>query len=238
MAEKTDIGWCDSSVNATSGCDGCELWNGREIRECYAGKSHENSLAKVFPKLYDPNFQNVRLIPGRMAQAAAWSDLRGKDRPEKPWLNGMPRTIFVGDMGDFESRAVSDDYIVNEILGAVKSAKGERHFWYLLTKQIHRLADLSVKIGGLPDNSMAMTSVTDQHFADHRVPLLLRADCKWLGVSAEPLKRPVRFKREWLVGIHWVIVGGLSGEAEADDGDRVGGRYCGEVQSGGRPGVC
>src|SRR3712207_7534850 len=41
-----------------------------------------------------------RSFPGRMAEAALWSDLTGTDRPDKPWLNGMPRLIFISDMGD------------------------------------------------------------------------------------------------------------------------------------------
>lgn len=42
MGVKTNIPWCDSTINPTSGCIGCELWNGRDIRHCYAGNWHEN----------------------------------------------------------------------------------------------------------------------------------------------------------------------------------------------------
>jgi len=197
MGEKTNIEWCDSTINPTTGCDGCELWNGRDIRTCYAGNLHEARLAKSLPILYAENFQEVRIASGRMAQAARWPDLRGKDRPGKPWLNGFPRMIFVGDMGDFMSREVPDDYIENEIIGAIRSPEGSRHFWLLLTKQIRRLADLSLKIGGLPDNCMAMTTVTDQTFAKKRIPDLIKVKCRWRGVSAEPLWGPVDFS-EWM----------------------------------------
>jgi len=200
-------------VNGTSGCDGCELWNGDDIRICYAGNIQEDRLAKSLPHLYAENFQEVRLVPGRMMQAAGWSDLTGKIRPDKPWLNGKPRMVFVGDMGDFFSRAVPDDYIIDEIFGAICSPKGQRHFWLLLTKQIHRLASLSKKIGRLPDNAMAMTSITDQSFADHRMPRLLDVDCKWRGVRAEPLFGPITLKREWLEKIDWLIIGGVSGDS-------------------------
>ena len=27
MSKTTKIQWCDSTVNPTMGCDGCELWN-------------------------------------------------------------------------------------------------------------------------------------------------------------------------------------------------------------------
>lgn len=231
--EKTEISWCDSTINPTSGCDGCELWNGRDIRDCYAGNLHERRLAKSLPVLYAPNFQEVRIIPGRMMKAARWSDLRGKERPEKPWLNGLPRLIFVGDMGDFMSRDVPDDYIQNEIIGAIKSKEGSRHFWLLLTKQIARLAEFSKKIGGLPDNCMAMTTITNQQTVDFRVHELSRVECLWRGVSAEPLFEQITLEHVRLRGvgyynaltgqhdeedrsrlprIDWIVTGGLSGD--------------------------
>lgn len=191
MGLHTNISWPDSTINPTTGCEGCELWNGRDIKHCYAGCFHEKRLAKSLPLLYDADFQKVRLAPGRMMQAARWSDLRGKPRPDKPHLDGLPRLIFVGDMADFCSKQVPTDYIVEEIIGAIRSTPGQRHFWLLLTKQIHRLADISQQIGGLPDNSMAMTTITDQHFADKRLPHLYRTLCKYRGVSAEPLLGPI-----------------------------------------------
>ena len=60
MGSKTGIGWCDSTVNGSTGCDGCELW-GPKVRRCYAGNLHEKRLAKSLPLLYAPNFQEVRL---------------------------------------------------------------------------------------------------------------------------------------------------------------------------------
>ncbi len=32
MGLKTNIEWCDSTVNPTTGCDGCELWG--RVRTC------------------------------------------------------------------------------------------------------------------------------------------------------------------------------------------------------------
>jgi protein gp37 len=40
MSRRTDIEWCDDSVNPAMGCDGCELWDPkRGIFFCYAGTS-------------------------------------------------------------------------------------------------------------------------------------------------------------------------------------------------------
>lgn len=190
MGKQTNIEWCDSTINPTSGCAGCELWKPGK-RTCYAGILQTTRLSKSLPALYSPRFTDVRLIPGRMAQAAGWSDLRGAERPGKPWLNGMPRTIFVGDMGDFLSHSVPDDYIKREVIDTIASKKGSRHFYFLLTKRAHRLARLSHDLGGLPDNCMAMTTITDQLTANVRIAHLLDVKCRWHGISAEPLLGPV-----------------------------------------------
>jgi protein gp37 len=190
MGEKTAIEWCDSTANISSGCDGCELWNGR-VRTCYAGNLHEGRMAKALPTLYAPNFSEVREIPGRLWKAARWRDLRGTERQDKPWLNGLPRCIFVGDMGDFLSAGLSDEYLERELLAPIRSPEGKRHLWMLLTKRPRRLARLSEKWGGLPDNCIAMTTATDQPTADIRVAEILKVRCRYRGLSLEPLLGPV-----------------------------------------------
>ena len=192
MGKDTNIEWCDSTINGTSGCDGCELWNAQHLT-CYAGTLQTSRLSKSLPRLYSPDFSEVRMIPGRYAQAASWPDLRGMERPAKPWLNGMPRMIFVGDLGDTFSRAVTDDFLTRELFGAITSTQGQRHFWMLLTKRPKRLAELAKKWGGLPDNCMAMTTVTSQKTA-LRVADLLEVRCKWKGLSVEPLLEAVNLR--------------------------------------------
>lgn len=210
MGQHTKIQWCDSTVNPTSGCDGCELWNKPAgVRECYAGVIHERfSPSKAYPG----PFEAVNVHPGRMEAAARWPDLRGKARPDKPWLNGMPRVVFVGDMGDILSRGVMDSYIFSNVFGAVETAPGDRHVWMLLTKQSGRLADLGEDMAGTrwgwPENLWAGVSVTgraSRSRIDHlrRVPAVIRF------VSAEPLRDdPGELD---LSGIHLVIAGGASG---------------------------
>ena len=111
--QTTKIQWCDSTINGSSGCDGCELWNNKN-RNCYAGIMHETRLAKSLPDFYTAHFSEVRMIPGRYARAANWKDLTGLARPEKPWLDGKPRHIFVGDMADTFSKAVTTEYLKQE----------------------------------------------------------------------------------------------------------------------------
>ncbi|MBS1807545.1 MAG: DUF5131 family protein [Acidobacteria bacterium] len=208
MSLSTNIGWCDSTINPSTGCDGCELWNMKQ-RSCYAGNLHENRLAVALPSLYDPVFTQVRVAPGRMTQAANWHDLRGKERPTKPWLSGLPRFIFVGDMGDFLSQKVSDEYFSQEILRAVQSEAGQRHIWLLLTKRPRRLAKLATVIGGLPANVIAMTTITSQHTADLRIPALLSIPCYYRAISAEPLLETINITS--FAPVDWLITGGESG---------------------------
>lgn len=232
MSIHTNIGYADSSVNVSSGCDGCELWTGTR-RQCYAGILHETRLAKALPRLYAPSFSEVRLLPGRMAQAAHWSDLRGKNRPDKPWLNGKPRHIFISDLSDALSEAVPFDYLEDEIIYTVRTDAGSRHIWLWLTKQSKRMAEFAEWLKGVgqnwPDNLYAGTSVTNQATADLRIPWLLklRTIAKTLFVSYEPALGRLELighpgfyidgscapmgTAGYESGIHWVIIGGESG---------------------------
>jgi protein gp37 len=171
MSAKTGIEWCDSTVNPITGCDGCELWaellaSGRLGGPCYAGNYHEQRLARAWPGLYSSTFTEVRLVPGRMAKAAALSDLAGTKRPDKPWLDGFPRVIFVEDMGDLFSKAVPFEFIQEEVIHATQSIKGRRHIYMLLTKQPHRMSMFAgwLKTRGIrwPANVWAGTSITTQ----------------------------------------------------------------------------
>lgn len=207
----TNIGWTHSTINGSSGCDGCELWNDL-THTCYAGQVHQNRLALSLPHIYARNFGEVRMIPGRFEQAAKWGLPSPAENADKPWFVGQPRHIFVGDMGDFLSDAVTDDFLERELLAAVTSKAGQRHVWQWLTKRPARLAQLSEKWGGLPDNVVAMTTVTNQRTAAVRIPELLKVRCAVRGISAEPLLGPVDLT-EWIYTkpLHWVIVGGESG---------------------------
>jgi protein gp37 len=226
MSIHTNIGWADSGVNCTSGCDGCGI-----LRTCYARKLHETRLAKALPKLYDADFLNVRLIPGRMAQAAHWSDLTGKDRPDKPWLNGRPRHIFISDMSDALSEAVPFEYLEHEIINQVLSREGKRHIWLWLTKQPKRMVDFAAWLkpaGFWPANLYAGTSVTNQPTADLRIPWLLRVPAPKRFVSYEPALGLVDFQR-WIELCHAASDGECSAKScpQIRDGEPGrSGRHC------------
>lgn len=204
MGKDTKIQWCDSTINGTTGCDGCELWKllaarADMIREmggsCYAAHYHETRMAKALPHLYAADFTEVRMVPGRMAKAAAWSDLTGTARPGKPWLDGMPRVIFVGDMGDFLSEAVTFDYIKAELIDVATSAKGRRHIWMVLTKRPGRLAEFARWLKDThridwPENIWAGTSITGKASLG-RVAALKAVPVAVRFLSVEPLVEAV-----------------------------------------------
>ena len=162
MSVSTKIQWCDSTCNPTMGCDGCELWDGT-TKKCYAGVLHVRFGGVT--KGYAPSFEEVTRFPGRMEQATRWSDLRGKSRSDKPWLNGYPRLVFVSDMSDALSEGVPFEYLKEEVIDNVTSPAGRRHHWLWLTKRPNRMAKFSQWLakGGIswPSNSLGRTEHHD-----------------------------------------------------------------------------
>jgi len=155
-------------------------------------------------------FESPKLFPGRMAAAAKWGAPTAKETAAKPWLAGLPRLVFISDMGDALSKCVSFEYLEREIIENVSSAKGRRHIWLWLTKRPGRMAEfgqwLASRGASWPDNLMAMTTVTAQSKAS-RIAELRKVPSKFKGLSIEPLFEPVTLD---LTGIDWVICGGGS----------------------------
>lgn len=213
MSKNTNIQWCDSTCNPTMGCDGCELWNSQR-KTCYAGMLHTR-FGGSNPG-YAPRFQNVTLFSGRTAEAAAWSDLSGKQRKAKPWLDDMPRMIFISDMSDAFSKRVSFSFLRREIVAVANSERGQRHIWLWLTKRPQRMADFStwLKERGVawPRNLWAGTSITSQATVS-RIRALLKVGDGTIHrfLSVEPQVEVIDLLKS-LRKIDWVIQGGESGQ--------------------------
>jgi protein gp37 len=214
MAKDTAIQWTDGAVNPTMGCDSCEIWGliGSR-RSCYAGVLHER-----FPnaKGYAPTFEEVTNFPGRMAEAARWPDLAGKPRKNKPWLDGLPRLIFVSDMSDSLSRSVTFEYLRDEIIANVAEGPGRRHQWQWLTKRPARMAEFSLWLEGQgvewPANLWAGTSITTQATTSRIKSLLKVGTSSTIRfVSVEPQIESIDLE-QWLPELSWVIQGGESGQ--------------------------
>ncbi|MDQ6809674.1 MAG: phage Gp37/Gp68 family protein [Verrucomicrobiota bacterium] len=184
---------------------------------CYAGILHTrhgenaNKPDKHVNPGYARIFEELKLFPGRMAIAVNYSDLSGTERIDAPWKNGLRRLIFVSDMSDALSRAVSLEYLRDEVIAQVTSEKGRRHIWLWLTKRPARMARFAqwLESDGIvwPENLMAMTSVTGATTMG-RVSQLPGVPASLRGLSVEPLTSAVQIP---LAGIDWVIVGGQSG---------------------------
>jgi protein gp37 len=216
MSITTKIQWCDSTVNPTMGCEGCELWNPKTgVRKCYAGTLHVRFGGVT--KGYSPTFEELTFWPGRMAEAAAWPDLTGMARKDKPWLDGLPRLIFVSDMSDALSAAVPFDFLEREVVGTVTSPDGQRHHWLWLTKRPDRMAQFSdmLKAKGVkwPANLWAGTSITTQGTTSRVNHVLRVGDGSTIRfLSVEPQHGEIDLG-QWLPRLDWVIQGGESGRS-------------------------
>jgi hypothetical protein len=104
---------------------------------CYAAKLHLNRGASIIKpertpkKGYAPTFEQLTRFEGRMATAAGWSDLLGTPRPGSPWKDGLPRMIFVSDMGDAMSSKGLFPFLKQEVT-LLSTDRGRRHLWLWL----------------------------------------------------------------------------------------------------------
>jgi protein gp37 len=194
------------------GCEGCELWNGKS-KKCYAGVLHRRFGGAT--KGYSPTFETLTYWPGRMTIASRWRDLAGSVRSEKPWLNGLPRLIFVSDMSDALSAVVPFPFLKSEIIDVSASSLGRRHRWLWLTKRPDRMARFSRWLEdsdiGWPNNIWVGTSITRQATTARIRHLVDVGNDKTLRfLSVEPQYEPIDLGR-WLPQLNWVIHGGESG---------------------------
>lgn len=193
MGTNTKISWCDSTVNPVVGCDGCELSGGH----CYA-ESLVNRYAgkKGWPKAFSrPEFvQTIR----RLDAAIAWKDLTGTERPNKPWLNGLPRLIFVCDLSDPFSESLPIDWLSPH----VDRFAATPHIWMLLTKRPKRMAQFVAEWeqtheDRFPQNIWGGTSVTSQATTSRIGELLAVPSLAVRFLSLEPLLGPIEFTGRW-----------------------------------------
>lgn len=157
--------------------------------KCYAAQLSERFGGKAH---WPDHFDKPKKFPGRMAKSAASGSLRGKDRTGKPWLDGLPRLVFVSDMGDALSNGIEFEFLLKEIIEVVTSAAGKQHVWLWLTKRPRRMAEFGEWLKGRgidwPDNLVAMTTVTSQkgpqHGSHHRGQLFQEAGSAQLLVAS------------------------------------------------------
>jgi protein gp37 len=211
------------AVKESHGTKAAEAARGAIEREitCYAAKLHLNKgLSIVNPGRsantgFAPTFEQVTRYEERVREAAQWEDLLGKSDPDRPWIDRLPRLIFLSDMGDALSRESDFPFLKQDVIEPIQSEEGRRHLWLWLTKRPDWMVKLADQLGGLPDNLCAMTTVTSRKNLN-RVDALRRVKAKVRGLSIEPLWERLPPQQLNLQGIDWVIVGGESGSKVQD----------------------
>jgi protein gp37 len=205
--QTTKIEYADSSVNLQMGCDGCELWNPRAgVRICYAGQLTERYAGQ---KGSPASFEQPALFPERLAAVLRWRDLTGSSRSEKPWLDDLPRVVFLDDMGDSFTESLPIDWLAPHLPALAASP----HVYLLLTKRPGRMAEFS-RAHPLPANVWPGASVTAPANAGRLEALaaVRGGGVRW--ASLEPLLGAVDLT-PWLDPtrplLGWVVVGGESG---------------------------
>lgn len=213
-----------AAVKECAGHEAAEAARGALARAvtCYAAKLHSRHGASLLNPTrkgnsgYAETFEQLRRYPGRVREASRWSDLLGTKDPTRPWKDGLPRLIFVSDMGDAFSRRHDFEFLREEVIKSVTSAEGRRHLWLWLTKRPELMAEFADALdGGLPENVCAMTTVTGPGQLD-RIDHLRKVRAAVRGLSLEPLWERIDPDHLNLDGIDWVIVGGESGSAVGD----------------------
>ncbi len=207
MGLETNIGFCDSTANLEMGCSGCELWNGRDPRECYAGNLTTRYAGRPG---WPAAFGQPKLFMQRLEAALHWPDLRGKNRSDKPWLSGLPRVIFLNDMGDTFTEGLPVDWLA-PVWPRIAASK---HIWLMLTKRPQRMAQFLAQYR-CPPNVWPGVSVTSMATIG-RLDDLFKIDSPHLWVSAEPLRGPLNVLRFDPGVLRWLVTGGESGKAACE----------------------
>jgi len=186
---------------------------------CYASLLTRNRGLSVLNPLKYLNkgqaeeFERIRTRPGETMKAARLKDLLNTTNPATPWKKGLPRMIFFSDMGDSAGDPRLFEFLETDCLAAMTGEDGKRHIWQWLTKQPQTLARFAERVGGLPANVMAMTTLTcsdEKNLA--RLERLKTARATMHGLSLEPIRTRIPPEQLDLTGIEWVIVGGESGK--------------------------
>ena len=159
--------------------------------------------------------------------------------PAKPWLDGLPRLIFISDMSDALSADVPFEYLRTEIVQGVSSPKGKRHCWLWLTKRPDRMADFSTWLAkqGIdwPANLWVGTSITTQATLKRAKQLLDVGDDRTIRfLSIEPQWEAITLG-DLLPRLNWVIQGGESGNSATPFAIEWADRLCAECQAAGVP---
>ena len=150
---------------------------------CYA-----EAITQRFPKNFPHGF-NLTLHPIRLKEPLRWR---------------TPSRIFVNSMSDLFHEDVPLEFI-QKVLNVARETPW--HIYQILTKRPERLRDLSDKLD-FPENVWLGVSIENQNYVN-RLNYIKEIAVSVRFISCEPLLGPLLLD---LTDIHWVIVGGESGQ--------------------------
>jgi protein gp37 len=189
MSASSKIEWTDTTWNPLRGCrkvsPGC--------KHCYAEVFAER-FRGVPGHPYEQGF-DLRLLPHKLTEPFSWP---------------TPKTVFVNSMSDLFQDEVPDSFII-AVARVMEVANW--HTYQVLTKRSRRMQEMLQGklefVAGLPHIWWGV-SVEDIRYGVPRIDDLRGACGATRFLSIEPLLEDLGFLD--LTGIHWVIVGGESGQ--------------------------
>jgi len=182
--KNTKIEWTEKVWNPTIGCDKISAG----CKFCYA-ENFANRLKAIGLSDYKDGFM-FKILPHRLYE---------------PLKIKKPTKFFVNSMSDLFHENMPLEYFY-EIIEIIK--KTPYHKYQILTKRAEKMYEL-LKDYQLPENIWLGVSVENADYK-YRIDLLRKIDAKIRFISFEPLIGAVGELD--LNGIHWVIVGGESGQ--------------------------
>ena len=183
MSDRSAIEWTEATWNPVRGCSKVSAG----CKHCYA-ETFSERFRGVPNHPFEQGF-DLRLVPEALDLPLKWR---------------KPRTIFVNSMSDLFHENIPVEYI-KRTFAVMEQAS--HHQFQVLTKRSKRLVELKDDLPW-PANIWMGVSVENAEFTG-RVRDLQKVPAAVRFISAEPLLGPIA--RLPLRGIHWVIVGGESG---------------------------
>ena len=193
MGDRSAIEWTEATWNPTTGCDrvsrGCD--------HCYA-----LTLARRLKAMGQPRYQKDG---DPRTSGPGFGVTLHEDSLSLPFTWRKSRLVFVNSMSDLFHAQIPLEYVqrVFDVMAATP-----HHTYQLLTKRARRLRRIAPQLDWPPNVWMGV-SVEDQN-ALPRIDDLRDVPAAVRFLSCEPLLESLGVID--LSGIHWVIVGGESGQ--------------------------
>lgn len=196
MAKETKIAWAGGTFNPWRGC----VKVSEACKHCYA----EGWAKRTGKPIWGKDAKREHASESYWKQPEKWN--------REAAASGQPMRIFCSSLADVcEDR---EDLLEPRarLMRLIEATPALT--WLLCTKRPENFVPFFGRRWGAnwPKNVWALTTAEDQANADRRIPELLKVPAVVRGISYEPALGPVNF-RPYLAGLHWIIVGGESGNA-------------------------